>query len=379
MDREAGGQDAARQLKSAVLEYVRNVQDGAVGFDVRIVVRVYANFKGLGKTYQGAKILENANDLYLFARGFNMGDQLCDFIDAGDGKECSDVKIGGKFAQIPSVWALRYSNHVRTLEHFKSDVSNVHCKHIIFGGPADNGYARLLSPYSGDAAVSKRITMVEGPPFAFELRSLAEKFQTTSFTSIFRKTKLPTRKVSFSETPPTSPALTYASAAAVTGNSASNGSKSPRMSPVPAGAVLAPLTSPPVQLEQHQYQYPYQHQKKQLMMPVYQNNKGERVDMPLKPVEGIIKLLKQRRLCYQYHLLGDCGYNTCTHGHGTRLSSARELEALRFMARLSPCGIGLGCDLETCVAGHQCPRPGCQGGDCRFPREMHGVDKRIHN
>lgn len=260
----------------------------------------------------------------------------------------------------------------------------MHCKHIIFGGPADNGYARLLSPYSGDTAVSKRITMVEGPPFAYELQSLAEKFPTTSFTSIFRKTKLPSRKVSFSETPPPSPPVTYASAAAVL---SSNGSKSPRMSPVPAGAVLPPPTPPPlphvpsIQIEQYQYQYQQLLKKQQqpVVMVVHQNSKGERIDMPLKPVEGIIKLLKQRKLCYQYHLLGECGYNACTHGHGTRLSSARELEALKFMARLSPCGIGLGCDLETCVAGHQCPRPGCQGGDCRFPREMHGVDRRMHS
>ncbi len=51
--------------------------------------------KGLAKTY---KEMEIAPEVIFqdFVRGFNMADPLCDYIDAGDGKECADVKVNGK-------------------------------------------------------------------------------------------------------------------------------------------------------------------------------------------------------------------------------------------------------------------------------------------
>lgn len=51
--------------------------------------------KGLGKVYVDAKILEQREPFERFARAFNMSHPLCDFIDAGNGKECSDNKIRG--------------------------------------------------------------------------------------------------------------------------------------------------------------------------------------------------------------------------------------------------------------------------------------------
>jgi hypothetical protein len=32
-----------------------------------------------------------------FIRGFNMENVLCDFVNAGNGKECADVKIQGMY------------------------------------------------------------------------------------------------------------------------------------------------------------------------------------------------------------------------------------------------------------------------------------------
>lgn len=57
---------------------------------------MYANVRGLAKTYQEAKTISKDGTLSSFIQGFNMEDVLCDFVDAGDGKECSDVKIRGK-------------------------------------------------------------------------------------------------------------------------------------------------------------------------------------------------------------------------------------------------------------------------------------------
>ena len=77
-----------------MVEYINNNIDISQSLD--FVIRVYANIKGLGKAYRDANVLEQPSDIEHFVRGFNMGDPLSDFIDAGSGKECSDEKIRGQ-------------------------------------------------------------------------------------------------------------------------------------------------------------------------------------------------------------------------------------------------------------------------------------------
>lgn len=57
---------------------------------------MYANIKGLDKTYKELKILPDSASLGEFVRGFNMGHSMCDYVDAGNGKECSDEKVKGQ-------------------------------------------------------------------------------------------------------------------------------------------------------------------------------------------------------------------------------------------------------------------------------------------
>lgn len=57
---------------------------------------MYANVAGLSSTYHDTGVLGSQDALKYFIQGFNMEDTLCDFVDAGSGKECSDVKIGGE-------------------------------------------------------------------------------------------------------------------------------------------------------------------------------------------------------------------------------------------------------------------------------------------
>lgn len=85
--------EAACHLKSKACEYVSNELDLASHIQIR--VRVYANTKGLASAYCYNKILGSADDLQMFVRGFNMGYPMCDFVDAGDGKECADSKLKG--------------------------------------------------------------------------------------------------------------------------------------------------------------------------------------------------------------------------------------------------------------------------------------------
>lgn len=92
---EVGGQEAAQLLRACVLEYLRHDLP-ELQHDLEIMVRVYGNTNGLNKMYCDSHTLEQREDFGRFVRGFNMGHPLCDFIDAGNGKECSDDKIRGK-------------------------------------------------------------------------------------------------------------------------------------------------------------------------------------------------------------------------------------------------------------------------------------------
>jgi hypothetical protein len=62
---------------------------------LQVITRVYANVAGLSKTYTVHGILSEPTFVE-FIRGFNMGETMCDYVDAGTGKECSDEKVKGK-------------------------------------------------------------------------------------------------------------------------------------------------------------------------------------------------------------------------------------------------------------------------------------------
>ena len=73
-------------------------------------------------------------------------------------------------------------------------MSNVHCHHIILGASANNAHAQLLKPFSLNAKVANKITLLKGPPFATEeMAAMALKFNTFAFEGVFRKVKVPTK------------------------------------------------------------------------------------------------------------------------------------------------------------------------------------------
>lgn len=83
----------AGYLKKAVTEDISSCSSTAI-HHLEVIVRVYANVKGLAKTYREEKIVSEST-FEDFIRGFNMGDAMFDYIDAGNGKECSDEKVKG--------------------------------------------------------------------------------------------------------------------------------------------------------------------------------------------------------------------------------------------------------------------------------------------
>lgn len=64
------------------------------------MIRVYANLRGLSKTYADKGILANTNAFSEFILGFNKAHPLCDFIDAGNHKEAADTKLKGALSDM---------------------------------------------------------------------------------------------------------------------------------------------------------------------------------------------------------------------------------------------------------------------------------------
>ncbi|KAF7870379.1 hypothetical protein EAF04_004125 [Stromatinia cepivora] len=327
---QQGGLEAVQRLRTKVREYVSKELELPIQTSIR--VRIYANKKGLASAYIYNKILDSVDGLDMFVRGFNMGHPTCDFVDAGDGKECADSKLK---------------------ECFNHDMADVHCRAVIFGGSADNGYARLLQPYVGDGAKSSRIVLLEGPPFAKELAILKEKFFVARLPGVLRNTKLSTRRVSFSTTPPRSATPNTPSYAATV------------LSPAGSDAISNDGASDSLVTTPVHRNY-----------PVLRNSKGQRLDAIITPPQSLLSVMRSTKHCNMFHILGECPYDQCSFLHGTRLDK-KGIDARRFISRYKPCPSKLKCQDEKCLLGHQCPEKACAkiGKGCRFTKEMHNIDR----
>lgn len=318
---------------------------------MQVIVRVYANVKGLAKTYKEMEILPESASLDEFVRGFNMVDAMCDYVDAGNGKECSDEKVKGR----PRTVGQRSVSADFCKATFRNNLADVHCQQVFFGGTADNGYARLLGPFIEDEMVRRRITLLEGPPFAHELADIKDRFSIVSFDNVFRSQKLVNikRRVSFHLTPPGTPSADYATAAA----------RAPS-TPIPASATQQGSAV----------------SRRPVMAEILQNRLGQRVDSLLSYSQQDFLSLKSRKLCNSFHLLRRCpyldNYGNCQHEHGERLND-RQMVALRAVARQSPCPSGLYCSDPDCLFGHRCTRDNCLRTNCRFSPDMHDVNTNV--
>ena len=93
---EEGGKAAADEMLLKIREHMRSFMKDSDSVDV--VVRAYANLKGLGKAcVKNGKMKSSIGDLHLFANGFTQRRALFDFVDVGSGKERADHKIRGEW------------------------------------------------------------------------------------------------------------------------------------------------------------------------------------------------------------------------------------------------------------------------------------------
>lgn len=108
-----GGKKAAVLLVQAVTEELQS-RNPFTAHQMQVIVRIYANMQGLAKTYEEMGVLPHSAMFKDFVRGFNMGDTMCDYVDAGNGKECSDEKVKGMQAinYLMTYCGLTHQSHV---------------------------------------------------------------------------------------------------------------------------------------------------------------------------------------------------------------------------------------------------------------------------
>ncbi|KAK5711479.1 hypothetical protein LTR17_018415 [Elasticomyces elasticus] len=406
---ETGGTKAAAVLHDAIRDWVAtSVHDCPP--DVKVIVRVYANIKGLADACTKAGVIASPNQFEEFARGFTRGKTLFDFVDVGYGKDRADVKVA---------------------ENFRLFLYDYHCRQILFGCSHDNGYARLLEQFVQDPEAVQRITLLEGIPFEKELAVLP--YRTTKFPDVFRETKIMTTPTMDLLTDPVpyrpridSRGLNVACEAFTPGRS-----NTPLTTPSPN--ILSPISNglrPTISqdsLPQHMRTFsstsissdasngnswavvakssaarpltsttrvPTPTNITSVTKEILRNRHGHRVDETLDYDREEVQRLKRLKMCNQHYIgSGCCHYNAgksdkCPHKHEIK-ASAHEKYCLRVVARETPCKKGLYCDDTKCIYGHRCPFPlatqgslrgsgGCLNGEnCRFGPEMHGVDTKV--
>ena len=80
-------------------EYIRGLANWHG--DDRVVIRVFANARGLAKASRVAGIVRDEDQVYEFITGLSSSHPLTSFTDAGGAKEAADSKMRGKLFSLP--------------------------------------------------------------------------------------------------------------------------------------------------------------------------------------------------------------------------------------------------------------------------------------
>nr|POF13884.1 hypothetical protein CFP56_02908 [Quercus suber] len=329
-----GGHDAAHLLDNHLKEYLRDVC--GLKHHWQVVVRIFANFSGLTKTYCDAGVVSEPRIFREFLVAFNREFPLFEFIDAGGDKEAADNKLQENFK----------------LYHYIE-----HCKHIVLATSGDSGYVSFLRPYSADTA---GVSLLKSIPFPPNFRSLAENYKVIEFIDVFKVDKLKShvRELPAANNNQSSYAAATLSSARTAPTNVSNSHQSEVFS--------IPMRS---------LQETTQGKK------MWFNKHGERLDEPQNFDSERVRALLPAKLCLRY-FLDTCEWTkeNCMYRHefeGKSGLSHTDRQALVRIARFRPCPSGLHCGDRSCFFGHECTYGArCMyGTDCKFGEELHNVDK----
>ncbi|GME53878.1 c-x8-c-x5-c-x3-h type zinc finger protein [Neofusicoccum parvum] len=350
-----GGSDAAHKLQSEIRNHILDVYEGASG-SWSIMVHIYANLEGLSRKLASVGIIRSPAELQVFARAFSLHQPLFNFIDVGSGKERADHKIK---------------------EMMRVFISNIQCKHIIFGGCHDNGYLPNLDTYKHDPSYSSRISLLETTPATAGFTAL--KFKTVNFTSVFRPDELPEHRPAPPQPPApvktVSPVQTVVSPQSATSQT-SNGLRSATPITTTSSSSWATVGKTGMTTKSISIAPIKPKERKFVLLNAY----DQRIDEKLAKVErGALERfhakISKQKMCNEYHLKGACTLGpTCPYGHGDKLSPVDRL-ALQHKARNIPCSFLSDCREVSCYYGHNCPYDECSRGDNCYFSMTHDMDR----
>ena len=321
-----GVKDAADKLLARVRLYLRSSK--ICSEDVDLMVRAYANLRGLGQACVQSGKTKHAADLGLFAVGFTKRQALFDFIDVGAGKERADNKIRGMYAPNDAFLPLRTNYSIEVLSFH---MGNGQCQHVILGCSHDGGYAPSLERFAADDSTRERITLLKGGPIHPQIASLGFT-RTLKLKTVFGMED--TKKVGGFPNPGVSPASYVPRPVVPSLTSAS----------FPANA----STSGPKHLN------PAAHADR--LGPVLRHASGKRIDKQLAvdPTTPYLQVLKKANLCSWYYLRGEC--TGCSKNHFVGPLTPREFDCLWYLTRAGLCfqvRKGKDCDDPKCIYGHR--------------------------
>ena len=177
------------------------------------------------------------------------------------------------------------------------------CKHVLFAGCHDSGYAPFLEKFMVDSSVVERITLLEGYSVAPDISNLGFT-RHIQFPSVFTSLK----------------------------NTISKG------------------PSPGQQARRFSYAVPRQQSNK--LACVSKDSSGHRVDLPLSVDQRKLEDLKNHNLCHWLFLRGEC--RGCQRNHQYSQLTDSEFDALWYLARQGLCYKAQrgGCNDSMCIYGH---------------------------
>ncbi|KAK1834233.1 hypothetical protein QBC39DRAFT_399304 [Podospora conica] len=360
-DAADGGERAAVDLRAAVRQHLKSIDDGTLA-GLPIVVKAFASGDGLAYILSKAGIIRqgDAQDVVSrFTRGFSQADDMFDFVLVGKGKDRADHKLMAAFRQF---------------------AENPSCRRILLAGCHDNGYVRMLEKYVRNVPVAEKVTLLKSFQTGSEYAALP--FASTSMSSVFR-----TRRLSM---PPGAinnlavqypPSLTQASPKRETLLAPCSPPASPTTAPLalattkptppPTYATRAASSPPPPGLPR-----PVPLSTSLADNVILVNAADHRIDATLPPKSaGAVERIHHKttvagkRYCNPFHLSGSCG-GGCSYSHEP-LSAAEKL-VLRHRLRGEKCHERGRCRDPRCYYGHHC---GCGAAKkCNFSVGMHGVD-----
>ena len=215
------------------------------------------------------------------------------------------------------------------VENFDFFVNNSQCKHIIFGGCDDSGYAVFLGRYAARPSIRDRITLLQNGAIHPNITSSGFK-RTVRFDSLFAPSGASTSTIKDSH--PTSSTSLVPTAPAVG----------------QLTTTTQPLINPSPLLEK-------------LGSPLYNEN-GQRIDklLNINLDSPYLGFLHQNNLCQWYYLRGIC--QGCSRNHSFPPLKAKRFDYLWYVARGGLCyklRKGGNCKEPLCIYGHE---KGCQIG-----------------